>query len=99
MRFPTLALGLVVGTWSAPLAAQQQTGTVTGTVTSEQGAPLANVGVVLVGTARTAVTNARGEYRLTAPAGTHTLRARVIGYARAEQRVTVGAGETVTANW
>jgi iron complex outermembrane receptor protein len=99
VRFSTLVLGLVVVTLSAPLTAQQQTGTVTGTVTAEAGAPLANAGVVLVGTARTAVTNARGEYRLTAPAGTHTLRARVIGYAGAEQRVTVGAGETVTANF
>jgi len=98
VRFSTLALGLVAVT-SVPLAAQQQTGTVTGTVTAEDGAPLANAGVVLVGTARTAVTNARGEYRLTAPAGPHTLRARVIGYAGTEQRVTVGAGETVTANF
>ena len=99
MRFPTLALGLVVGTWSAPLAAQQQTGTVTGTVTAEAGTPLANAAVVLVGTARTAVTNARGEYHLSVPAGAHILRARVIGHAAAEQRVTVGAGETVTANF
>ena len=99
MRFPTLALGLVVGTWSAPLAAQQQTGTVTGTVTAEAGTPLANAAVVLVGTARTAVTNARGEYHLSVPAGAHILRARIIGHAAAEQRVTVGAGETVTANF
>ena len=81
MRFPTLALGLVVGTWSAPLAAQQQIGTVTGTVTAEAGTPLANAAVVLVGTARTAVTNARGEYHLSVPAGAHILRARVIGHA------------------
>jgi iron complex outermembrane receptor protein len=84
---------------AASLAAQQQTGTVSGTVTAEAGTPLANVGVVIVGTTRTAVTNARGDYRLTVPAGAHILRARVIGYAAAEQRVTVGAGETVTANF
>jgi len=99
MRFPGILCGVVALLSAAPLAAQQQTGTVTGTVTAEAGAPLANAGVVLVGTARTAVTNARGEYRLTAPAGTHTLRARVIGYAGVEQRVTVRAGETVTANF
>jgi iron complex outermembrane recepter protein len=99
VRFSGLVSSLAALLAAFPLPAQQQTGTVTGTVTAEAGAPLANAGVVLVGTARTAVTNARGEYRLTAPAGTHLLRARVIGYAGAEQRVTVGAGETVTANF
>jgi iron complex outermembrane receptor protein len=99
MRFSGLVFCLVALLPAAPLAAQQQTGTVTGTVTAEAGAPLANARVVLVGTARTAATNARGEYRLSVPAGTHILRARVIGYAGAEQRVTVGAGETVTANF
>lgn len=99
MRLSGIVLGLSAAVLAARLAAQQQTGTVTGTVTAEAGAPLANAGVVLVGTARTAVTNVRGEYRLSVPAGTHTLRARVIGYAGAEQRVTVGAGETVRANF
>ena len=105
MRFSTL-LGCMTIAVAAPLtvpdgvaAAQQPTGTVTGTVTAEAGPPLANAGVVLVGTARTALTNTRGEYRLSVPAGTHILRARVIGYAGAEQRVTVGAGETVTATF
>jgi iron complex outermembrane receptor protein len=99
MRFSGLVFCLVALLPAAPLAAQQQTGTVTGTVRAEAGAPLANARVVLVGTARTAATNARGEYHLSVPAGTHILRARVIGYAGAEQRVTVGAGETVTANF
>jgi iron complex outermembrane receptor protein len=99
MRFSGLAFGLVALLPAAPLAAQQQTGTVTGTVTAEAGTPLANATVVLVGAARTAATNARGEYRLTAPPGTHTLRARVIGHAAVERRVTVLAGETTTANF
>lgn len=97
MRFSTLAFVFLA---IAPaLDAQQPTGTVTGVVTAESGIPLANAGVAVVGTARIANTNARGEYRLTVPAGTYTLRARVIGYAAAEQRVTVGAGETVAANF
>jgi iron complex outermembrane recepter protein len=91
--FVTLSLGASV------LCAQQPTGTVSGTVTAEAGTPLANAAVVLVGTARTAATNTRGQYRLSVPVGAHILRARVIGYAAAEQRVTVGAGETVTANF
>ncbi|MGH7672861.1 MAG: TonB-dependent receptor [Gemmatimonadales bacterium] len=103
MRVPRL-LELVAVTLAAlpssPLAAQQPTGTVTGTVTgAESGTPIAGVAVVLVGTVRAAVTNARGEYRLTVPAGVHTLRARVIGFAAVEQRVTITAGETATANF
>jgi iron complex outermembrane receptor protein len=81
------------------LVAQQQTGSVRGTVSAETGTPLANVGVTVVGTARTTATNARGEYRLTAPPGSHTIRARVIGYAAAERQVTVVAGETTTVNF
>jgi len=81
------------------LVAQQQTGSIRGTVSAETGTPLGNVGVTLVGTARTTATNARGEYRLTAPPGTHTVRARVIGYAAAERQVNVVAGETTTVNF
>jgi iron complex outermembrane receptor protein len=93
------ALPLVFLAFVPALDAQQPTGTVTGVVTAESGVPLANAGVTIVGTARTANTNARGEYRLTVPPGSHTLRARVIGYAAAEQSVTVAAGETVSASF
>ncbi|HYT82238.1 MAG TPA: TonB-dependent receptor, partial [Gemmatimonadales bacterium] len=93
--FCLVAVSFVAGVLSA-----QQPGTVSGTVTAAQtGTPLANAAVVLVGTARTAATNVRGEYRLSVPAGAHILRARVIGYASAEQRVTVAAGATVTATF
>jgi len=86
-------------TRSAQLAAQQ-TGTVSGTVLAvEAGAPLAGASVVLVGTARTVLTNAQGQYRLSAPPGPHTVRARLIGYEAAEQRVTVAAGQTATADF
>ena len=79
--------------------AQQQSGTIRGVVTGENGQPLANAGVAVVGTARTATTNSRGEYRLTAAAGTQLVRARVIGYAAAERQVNVVAGDTTTANF
>ncbi len=78
---------------------QQHSGTIRGIVTGENGQPLANAGVAVVGTARTATTNSRGEYRLTAAAGTHLVRARVIGYATTERQVTVVAGDTTTANF
>ena len=86
-------------TRSTRLAAQQ-TGMVSGTVLAvEAGAPLAGASVVLVGTARTVLTNAQGQYRLSAPPGTHTVRARLIGYEAAEQRVMVAAGQTATADF
>lgn len=101
MRILRIFVGPLALALAAPLGivAQQQTGSIRGTVSAETGTPLANVGVTLVGTARTTATNARGEYRLTAPSGTHTLRARVIGYAALERQVTVVAGETTTVNF
>ncbi|PYP12126.1 MAG: hypothetical protein DMD56_04975 [Gemmatimonadetes bacterium] len=83
----------------SPLAAQQ-TGTVSGTVVAaESGAPLSGVSVVIVGTARTVLTNEKGEYRLSVPAGAHAVRARLIGYEPGEQRVSVTAGQAVTADF
>src|SRR5256714_14873628 len=80
---------------TSPLAAQQ-TGTVSGTVVAAgSGAPLAGVSVVIVGTARSLLTNEKGEYRLSVPMATHAVRARFIGYEAAEQRVVVPAGQTV----
>src|SRR5213082_4086890 len=80
--------------------AAQQTGIVSGTVlAAESGAPLAGASVVIVGTARSVFTSDKGEYRLSVAAGTHAVRARLIGYEPAEQRVTVTAGQTVTADF
>lgn len=82
-----------------PLAAQQP-GTITGTVVAaETATPLAGVNVVIIGTARGALTNAQGQYRLSAPAGVRALRARVIGYKAAEREIRVAAGETVTVDF
>src|SRR2546430_6719541 len=80
--------------------AAQQTGIVSGTVlAAESGAPLAGASVVIVGTARSVFTSDKGEYRLSVAAGTHAVRARLIGYEPAEQRVNVSAGQTVTADF
>jgi iron complex outermembrane receptor protein len=82
-----------------PLLAQQ-TGTVSGTVvTTESGVPLAGASVVIVGTARSVLTNEKGLYHLSVPAGAHSVRARLIGYEAAEQRVVVPAGQTVTVDF
>jgi iron complex outermembrane receptor protein len=92
---PLFAVLLIV----SPLAAQQ-TATVSGTVVvAESGTPLAGVSVVIVGTTRSVPTNEKGEYRLSVAAGTHALRARLIGYEAAEQRVTVAAGQTIRVDF
>ena len=80
-------------------SAAQQTGTVAGTVAAQSGTPLAGASVVIVGTVRSVLTNDKGQYRLSVPAGAHTVRARLIGYEAAEQRITVAAGQTVTADF
>ncbi len=92
-------LPLLAACWvTLPLAAQQ-TGTVAGSVAAASGTPLAGASVVIVGTARSVLTNDKGQYRLSVPAGAHTVRARLIGYEAAEQRVSVAAGQTVTADF
>src|SRR5213595_1581217 len=86
---------LVAVLWMAPLSAQQPTGTIRGHVTD--GAthqPLSGV-TVAVGS-RGALTQADGRYLITGvPAGTDTLRTRMIGYAPAKRSVTVVGGDTV----
>jgi TonB-linked SusC/RagA family outer membrane protein len=79
-----------------PVAAAGQQGTLTGTVRSEVGQPLADVVVTLVGANIGVLTNARGAFQLTAPAGTYSLLATSIGYASTETTIDVLAGEART---
>src|SRR5215210_3283004 len=70
-----------------------QTGTITGTVSDNSGSPLANATVSVEGTGLRATTGGGGNYEIrSVPAGTHTVRVRLIGYESATQRVTVEAG-------
>ncbi len=98
-----LALGAVLAvaaTFAAPVAAQQTTGKIEGTVTDQAGVPLANAQVFVVGTSFGAVTNDRGYYFINnVPVGGYTLRAQFIGYAPMELReVRVFGGQTMTQN-
>lgn len=81
-------------------AAAQETGTVTGTVTSiGTGEPLAGVQVTIEGTGIGTLTQANGRYLLLrVPAGTQTLRADLIGYGTLTQSVNVVAGQGTTVN-
>ena len=93
---PFLAVALA----ALPLAAQQTTGKVEGTVTDQAGGALANAQVVIVGTSFGAMTDAKGYYFLNnVPVGSFTLRAQFIGYAPTEiQNVRVLGGQTLTLN-
>jgi TonB-dependent starch-binding outer membrane protein SusC len=91
LLLPLLCVLLAV----APLAGQQQAGTVTGRVfdsATEQ--PLAGVSVTVAD--RSTLTGADGRFILVGvPAGTHQLRLGMFGYRDEQRAVTVAAGETV----
>src|SRR6266702_4689258 len=80
--------------------ARAQGGTVTGRVTDgKSGKGIPNVSVFLEGTRWRATTGEDGSYRLVeVTAGTYTLTASRIGYAKQSQSVTVAAGQEVTAD-
>lgn len=83
----------------SPEAGQAQaTGQISGLITSSTGQPLSGASVSAGG--RGALTGADGRYTVTAvPAGTHTVRANLIGYTEQVRQVTVAAGQTATANF
>ena len=82
----------------APARAQAQTGTIRGRVTQDvSGQPLS--GVTITYGSKSTQSRADGQYLLSgAPAGTDTLRARLIGFAPTGRLLTVGTGQTVEAN-
>lgn len=95
-----LGLVAVLALLTAPLAAQQTTGKIEGSVTDQAGVPIANAQVLIVGTSFGSTTNDKGYYFFNSvPVGTYTVRAQFIGYAPAEVRgVRVQGGQTLTAD-
>ncbi len=83
---------------SAPLGAQEATGTIRGRVTDQATQqPLSGVTITIA--TRSALTQADGRYLVTAvPAGSYTVRVRMIGYGVAEQPVTVAGGDTAVVD-
>jgi outer membrane receptor protein involved in Fe transport len=80
--------------------AQQETGTIRGTIVDDAGEPIAFANVLIEGTTRGAAANVRGEYTIgRVPPGTYRLRASAIGYRAQSVEVTVRAGETTTHNF
>jgi TonB-linked SusC/RagA family outer membrane protein len=99
MRRLELVLGALVMTLGTATAhAQGATGTIRGRVTadtSQQGL----AGVVVTFRNRSVLTREDGSYLMTSvPAGTDTLRARVLGFSPARRLVSVASGQTVIAD-
>jgi outer membrane receptor protein involved in Fe transport len=77
-----------------------QTGSISGRVTDDQGAPLASAQVFIEGTTLGAVTQPNGSYAIArVPVGTRTIRARIIGYRSQTASVTITAGQRSTQNF
>ena len=83
---------------AAPDASELQQATVSGRIVDAATLqPLSGAQVTLLDSGLGTLTNAGGGFRLeNVPAGTHRLRATMVGYAPAEQEVVVEAGRAVT---
>ncbi len=92
--FTVLASAAALAGYGVPARAQAPTGVVEGTVTTAGGAWLDGVVVLVQGTHRSAVTDSRGFYRITAvPVGSHLLLARRVGYEPAGVQIRVAADQ------
>lgn len=103
VRNVRLWLGILLGLALLPAAAQaQERTTISGTVRTPSGNPVASATVQVVGTPTGAVTNATGQYRLalTSPAGQAvTLRASKLGHSSQQAQVTATPGASITQNF
>ncbi|MEK6768692.1 MAG: SusC/RagA family TonB-linked outer membrane protein, partial [Gemmatimonadota bacterium] len=99
MRRPRFIFGALLAVlWATPLRAQQPTGTIRGRVIDDATQQPLSAVTVTVGS-RGARTQADGGYLIGGvPAGTDTLRARLLGYAPATRPVTVVGGQTLVVD-
>jgi hypothetical protein len=89
------AAASVVALLIASQLAAQAAGTLTGTVATADGTPVASARIRLIGTTITATADAKGGFRIPdVPAAAHKLGVRMLGYSPLEQRVDVTAGAT-----
>ncbi|PYO90950.1 MAG: hypothetical protein DMD58_05765 [Gemmatimonadetes bacterium] len=99
-RLCTLLMVLLLAVPVAGRLAAQETGQVAGTVTNQQGQPVATASVVVQGTRLNVLTGPDGKYVIAnVPAGARTVVARLIGYGVATQVVTVTAGQSAVADF
>jgi len=97
-RAETLLTTLLLALSPVVLAAQG--GTIRGRVADAAGAPLARAQVSAEGAGVRATSDEQGRYELRGvPAGSYTIRVRLLGYLPQTARVTLGAGATVQQNF
>lgn len=90
----------VIALFAAGSVQAQEGGRVVGVVTSEGGQPISGANVLIAGTSYGALTGANGRYVISGvPAGTHQVRATVIGYAERTQEVVLEEGGSVTVDF
>jgi iron complex outermembrane recepter protein len=96
-------VGMIAGlllTTSITLPLAAQGGTVRGTVSDSAGTGLANAAVTVEGTTLRAVSGTGGGYEIRGvPAGTHTVRVRLIGYRSQSAEVTVTETDATTRDF
>src|SRR6266540_2713836 len=89
-RLPLVALCALLLSLASVGRLTAQGGVIRGHVADSAGAPLARVAVSVEAVGATATTNDRGDYEIRGvPAGTHTVRARLLGYVAQTVRVSV----------
>ncbi|HEX6964622.1 MAG TPA: TonB-dependent receptor [Gemmatimonadaceae bacterium] len=90
-----VAIALVAFGVPRVVAAQQGTGTISGVITDAASAePLAGAQVFIASTRQGAMADAQGAYTIAdVPAGTVTVRVRMLGYEAIERPITVTAGQ------
>ena len=101
-----IAVAMLVGPVSAAtsqaitVAQATQTGSISGQVTSDTGAPIASAQVVIDGSGQhqTTTTDNSGNFSATLPPGLYTINVVKGGYQTGSSDVTVAAGTSVTVN-
>jgi outer membrane receptor for ferrienterochelin and colicins len=96
IRLAACALAVLL---AAPTAAHAQTGRISGTITTQEGAPVYGASVAVIGTRWSAVTDMAGAYLIVGvPAGSHQLRVTGLGFREEVVTVSVTAGATAVAS-
>jgi iron complex outermembrane recepter protein len=103
-RFAAVVSGCLVAALLTPVTVAAQgageTGTITGTVKDENGAPIGSAQLSLRRVALATQSRSNGEYVLErVPAGSQTIQVRMLGFRPDSATVTVAPGETVTQDF